>query len=423
MQAVAAARDTGIPPRAQGNRVSVLIMVSTLGYGGAEKHATALAQLLDPDRFEVAVCEVKDGVYPEDGLEPQRRPYVASLGVRRRFAWRAARRLARLIDERRVDVVVCTNGYPLWYALVASRMARRPVRFVEVLHTTIVSTWKSRTVMFLNKLLFRRCDLLVFVSEGQQRYWRERGMRARRDVVIQNGVDVERFTDAYTPAQKAARRAEFGFTAEDYVIGICAGLRPEKAHGDLLRALKRLHDRGVNAKLLIIGDGRERSRIAGQIGDLGLERSAVITGYQADVRPYIASCDVMALASHAIETFSIAALESMSLGKPLVLTRIGGAAEQVKDGVNGYLYEPGDVDALATLLERLAEPQLRRRMGEHAARIVRERFTTARMTQAFAQELAHLAGRWGHQQNTGTVPDWGLPPEKDQGTVHARKVP
>jgi glycosyltransferase involved in cell wall biosynthesis len=244
--------------------------------------------------------------------------------------------------------------------------------------------------MLLNWILFRRCELLIYVSHAQRRYWRARGLRARRDIVIQNGVDTEHFADRLTVAQRAQARAEFGFTPDDYVIGLCASLRPEKAHEDLLLALQRLRQQGVPAKALMIGDGPRRAQIEHRIMQLQLQGAAVITGYRPDVRACIACCDVMTLTSHAVETFSMAALESMALGKPLVMSRIGGAEEQVRQGVNGFLFEVGDIEALTLHLVTLSDPQQRRTMGEAARQIVHGTFTAERMMAAFTRELLAL---------------------------------
>jgi glycosyltransferase involved in cell wall biosynthesis len=168
-------------------------------------------------------------------------------------------------------------------------------------------------------------------------------------------------------------------------------LRPEKAHLDLLESVRRLHAAGVHIRLMIIGDGAERARIEAKIAEWQLQNVVAITGYQSDVRPLIAACDVMTLTSHTIETFSIAALESMSLGKPLILSRVGGAEEQVTPGQTGFLFEPGDIDTLTEHLRTLSNAALARELGEAAAKVVRERFTTHRMVTAFARELRALA--------------------------------
>lgn len=374
-----------------GYRPGVLVMINSMLVGGAEKHAVSLVNHLDANLFRVALCHLKaEGNLARD-VDSGRHEATLSLNVRSKLDFKAVRELARQIDERQIDVIVCTNGYPLLYALLAARRARRPVRLVEVFHTTgFRQPIKSRLRMLLNRVVFRQCELVVYVSHKQREYWRAHGLHARRDIVIQNGIDADYFTDRYTSQQKTATRAEFGFAQSDFVVGICAALRTEKAHGDLLQAVRRLRDAGVPAKALIIGDGPRRADIERQIAELQLTGDVVIAGHRSDVRPCIACCDVMTLTSHVVETFSIAALESMALGKPVVLTRIGGAEEQVRHGSNGLLFEPGDVAALAQHLRRLTAAPERLSMGAVAARDVRERFTIQRMVERFTEELQKL---------------------------------
>jgi L-malate glycosyltransferase len=386
-------------------RTGVLVMVNSTRVGGAEKHAVSLVNHLDPARFRSALCHVKDGGNLARELHSSRLDSVLSLNVRSKLDWGAVVRLARYIEQNSMDVVVCTNGYPLLYALFASWVARRPVRLVEVYHTTgLRSPLKSPLRMLVNRFVFRQCELVVYVSHKQREYWRAHWVGAQRDVVIHNGIDTDYFTDRSTAEQKAATRHEFGFSDTDYVIGICASLRVEKAHQDLLHALRQLRDQGVPARVLIIGDGPQRPMLEKLITELRLQADAAITGHRDDVRPYIACCDVMTLTSHVVETFSIAALESMSLGKPVVLTRIGGAEEQVRHGVNGLLFEPGDVTALVRNLRELADAESRRRMGTAAAKVVREQFTLQRMVERFMDELQKLTDRQPVQL-TSTVPN------------------
>lgn len=86
----------------------------------------------------------------------------------------------------------------------------------------------------------------------------------------------------------------------DFVVGICAALRPEKQHRDLLAAISRLKQEGTRAKCLIIGNGPHRGGIEREIRDLGLEFDVAITGWQQDVRPFIAACTCLALTSHLV---------------------------------------------------------------------------------------------------------------------------
>ena len=117
-------------------RPGVLLAVSSLAAGGAEKHAIALANLLDTTRFRLTLCCVRAGDTLAAELDASRLEALLSLDVRQKFSWRAVERLAREIDRQCIDIVVCANGYPVLYALAASLRARRRVRVVEVFHTT-----------------------------------------------------------------------------------------------------------------------------------------------------------------------------------------------------------------------------------------------------------------------------------------------
>jgi glycosyltransferase involved in cell wall biosynthesis len=162
-----------------------------------------------------------------------------------------------------------------------------------------------------------------------------------------------------------------------------------KAHGDLLAAIAKLRARGVAAKGLLIGDGPERPAIARASARLGLEGHVAITGVQEDVRSFVCACDVMTLVSHS-ETFSLAALESMALGKPLVMSAVGGAGEQVIHGEQGFLFPPGDIAALAARLAELTAAPLRSRLGTAAARRVRELFGVQGMADRFTDSMRRL---------------------------------
>ena len=113
-------------------------------------------------------------------------------------------------------------------------------------------------------------------------------------------------------------------------------------------------------------------------------------GVQRDVRPWIARCDVMALPSHAVETLSLSALESMALGRPVVLSDVGGARELITPGVHGLIHAPGDVPALAACLNQLRNPATRWPMGRAASARVHAHFGAATMARAYEALLTAL---------------------------------
>ena len=370
----------------------ILFIANSLRVGGAEKHVISLLNHMSTDHYRLSLAYLKRDDALLIQLDKGRLQDIFCCDVVKKIDWRAVRLLAENIDKNEVDIVICSNTYSMLYGLLARWFVRRAFKLVDVFHATLLCTAKEKLQMLIYRPVFRWCDLLVYVCENQRTYWRRNGLRAKADRVIFNGIDPSHYSDTYSPEEKKKLREQFGFGCDDYVVGICAVLRPEKAHGDLLEAIKRLHARGLAAKCLIIGDGPERQNVERKIVGLGLTRHVAITGLQQDVRPYIAACDVMTLVSHS-ETFSITALEAMALGKPVILSKVGGAEEQVKTGQNGYVFLPGDIDMLTNYLAQLADAEVRKELSKKARGRIISDFSLSAMVQSYESALGSLLAR------------------------------
>lgn len=373
--------------------LSVLFLVNSLCVGGAEKHVVSLVNGLDARRHRLALTALKR----EESLLPQidRRQLadgLRCLDIDHGVDWLAVRRLARQLDEQRTDILLCTNMYALLYGWLARGLSHRgaQVRLVEVFHSTLPASRKDARDMVLYRHVVRRTDLLVFVCQAQADHWHVHGLHARQDAVIHNGIDIARFTDQWSAQDKRQLRRAQGFADEDLVVGLCGVMRPEKAHGDFLRALACLAGRGQRVCGWLIGDGPLRASLEREIDALGLRDRVRISGFVQDVRPLVAACDAMAITS-ITETFSIAALEAMALGKPMLMTDVGGAGEQVRHGHSGLLVPVGDVQALADGLAQWLDPACRETMGRHAQADVRASFDLATMVQGFERQFQALA--------------------------------
>jgi glycosyltransferase involved in cell wall biosynthesis len=168
---------------------------------------------------------------------------------------------------------VCVNSYPLVYGHLAWWLAGLRLPIVDIFHSTELDPREDRKMRLIYRHFFNQSDLIIYVSEAQRVIWESRGFDRNRWICIHNGIDTEYFNDRYSEEEKAGRRAQYGFTANDFVVGICAGLRPEKQHGDLLAAIARLKRDGVSAKCLIIGDGPCRG------SDIGGASEQIVNGY------------------------------------------------------------------------------------------------------------------------------------------------
>ena len=372
-------------------RESIVLLTSRLGMGGAERHMISLANLLSVD-FRVVVAYLK----PEEDMIGQLHRHslaeLRCLHAKLRFDLRAARELAELARAHGANMIVCANAYSLMYAQLARWFSPTPLSVTEIFHTTKLRTLKEHLEMVFYRPFFWAAQHLVFVCDGQRQYWRLRGLWAGQTHMIYNGVDVSHFDPAWHDSGIRETREGFGFGTDDRVVGICAVLRPEKAHIDLLAAVARVRQAGQRWKVLIIGDGPMRDTIQREAATLGLQDDIRITGFQSDVRQWLAACDVVALPSTAIETFSIAALEAMAMARPMIMSDIGGAREQVEHGVNGLLFPAGDVRALSECLRECWDANRTRQMGVAARQRVERDFSQQTMIGQYVSLFRNILG-------------------------------
>jgi glycosyltransferase involved in cell wall biosynthesis len=369
--------------------VRLIFITGSLSPGGAERHAVALMNRLAERGHQCHAVSVKKIGDLGDRIRSRDSGTVHSLAAARYLDLRAVADFAALISRIRPAVLVAANAYALMYAWLASRARRTRVPLVVVYHSNRLLGAKEELQMLLYRLLFRTADCSVFVSEKQRRYWVGRGVYSRKSEVIYNGVDTEEFCDRRSPEERRAVRSRLGFSDSDYLIGLPALLRPEKNPVQLVDAVAALRGMRIPARALFIGDGEMRAAIESRARARGLASSVVVTGFQRDVRPWVAACDAATLCS-LTEAFSLAAIEAMALGKPVVHSDVGGAAEMIDPGRNGFLFPVGDTRAFIEKLAILADREVSTRMGREARATVEALFSEDTMADRYEEVLLEL---------------------------------
>jgi glycosyltransferase involved in cell wall biosynthesis len=371
--------------------VRVLFVTGSLVHGGAERHSIALANRLAERGHDCHFVYVKND--PSQLSRLQNAASVRCLHAKRYLDWGSVREFADFTARLRPSVVVAANPYALLYA----RLARPRAALAVTFHTTVPRSAKDWLKLLCYRPLFWSTECAVFVCEMQRRYWRARGLWGRRNEVIYNGVDAELWQPR--ESERPALRRALGYADDDFVIGMSAVLRPEKNPLQLVDAVALLRRRGIRARALFIGDGEMRAALLAHARAAGLADEVLITGLQEDVRPLVSICDAMTVCSTAIETFSIAALESLALARPVVHADIGGGAELVQHGASGFVFPVGDTAALAERLASLADPRARARMGRSARAAVETRFTERVMVDRYEQVLLELNAARSKREN------------------------
>jgi L-malate glycosyltransferase len=375
--------------------MKLLFITGSLVHGGAERQTIALSNRLAERGHECHFAYVKDDASQLERLRGAKS--VRCLQGRRYIDAGALQRLARVIEDVKPSAILAANQYSLLNASLALRWSRVRASLAVSFHCTHLRTVKERLQMLAYRPLFWSADCAVFVCERQREHWQRRGVFGRRNDVIYNGIDTDYWRVPPESERRVLRRA-LGFAESDYVVGLSAVLRPEKNHVQLVEAVARLRAQRVPARALMIGEGETQPAVERLARRLGVAEWVTLTGFQRDVRPFIAACDVVALTS-LTEAFSLAAIEAMGAGRPVVHADVGGAAEMIRPGENGFLFPVGDTRRLVDRLARLAERGLRERMGASARATAESRFSERAMVERYELVLQELETQRSKREN------------------------
>lgn len=192
----------------------------------------------------------------------------------------------------------------------------------------------------------------------------------RRFQVTYNGLDF----DLLRPQRSASQvRDELGLEARHFVIGTSANLRPWKRIERLLQAVRMLDNPMV--RLLIVGDGVDRSRLESLTDQLGIRSKIVFAGRQPHIANYLQVMDAFCLPSMGLESFGNAVVEAMALGVPsIVFVDGGGMTEHIVHGETGFVVaNQSELERVLRLL--IANPELGKEIGLKAQHFIQERYT------------------------------------------------
>jgi len=221
--------------------------------------------------------------------------------------------------------------------------------------------WRYNVVERINAVLLTRA--MISVSHDLKKELVHFGFRPENIYVIHNGTEQVK---PLTPDKILCFKKEEGFDRNDIIIGTVGRLVSIKGHRDLINGAKIIIERNKTVKFVIVGEGPLSSELKSYVKELGIEANIRFMGFRKDVFRLLNIFDIFVLTSiH--EGIPMALLETMSLGKPVVVTRVGGMPEIIEDNINGMLINPGDSQSFAQVVSALIEDRdLRQRLSCHA---------------------------------------------------------
>ena len=331
-------------------RIKVVIVINDFLVGGAQRMMAQLLTRLDRSRFEPVLVTLfdfqgRDTMYD---LVPKDVPVLrlSFSGFSDLRNWLA---LARILRVEQPDVVLSNLFFSNTVVRLLSIFVRFPVVTVE--HNTYIH--KTYMQIVCDRLLANITARIVAVSSHVRDFTvRQERISEGRFVVIPNGVDTRDLSERASRADVGVIYKELGIETSDTLIITVGRMTAQKdlpLMVDGFAAYARAHE-GVH--LVILGDGGLRADIEAKVRERGLGNRIKLLGNRADVIPYYAASAFFLSTSH-IEGLSMAHLEALSCGLPLLSTRTAGAEELIEEGKNGLFIQDRTPEAVAKGIEHI----------------------------------------------------------------------
>lgn len=335
-----------------GSGVVATELAMALARGGDEVHVISYAmptrlELVDPKLFfhEVVVPHYPLFEYP---------PYSLAL----------ATKIVEVARHHQLDVVHVHYAVPNAVSAVLAReiLDPQPLKVVTTLHgTDITLIGNDPNYLETTRFGIMRSDQVTAVSEDLRRATREQLDIPNLIHVVPNFVEPARYERAAT--HPGARRWA---KPEEKILVHISNFRPVKRVLDVVDVFERVR-REMPARLLLVGDGPERSRVEQRCRGCDMCDDITFVGNLTRVEEILTGADLFVLPSR-IESFGLSALEAMACGVPVIATNVGGVPEVVRDGIDGHLFAVGDVDAMAAAAVALLRDEVRWKTMSEAAR-------------------------------------------------------
>ena len=377
--------------RSENGPTRVLRVIARLNMGGPAIHVSSLAAGLETRGYHTTLVAGSLARGEDSMAFVAQRLGVAVVSVPEmerevslRHDARSIQRLAEIIREERPHVLHTHTAKAGAIGRAAALLAggAHPPVVIHTFHGHVLKGYfgAGRTAFFreVERRLARVSDVLVAVSPEVRDELVELGVAPREKfAVIRLGIPLEeRLGD---PTADLDYRRLYGIPEDAFVVGWVGRMTGVKDTASTLEILRAARDRGVDAVLCLVGDGPDRGRLEQVAHDLGIARHCFFVGYQEDVAGYYRLFDAFLLPS-VNEGTPVSAIESLASGTPVVANRVGGVPDVVRDGVDGFLVEAGDVEGAAERLARLAgDPMLRARLGEAGRERVLRRYSVSRL--------------------------------------------
>ena len=360
--------------------LTILHTESSTGWGGQENRTLHESIGLKALGQRIVILCQPAGILGEkaeaEGIEVRR------CMMRKSYNIFAVKYILDLIKSENIDIINTHSGKDSLLAGIAGRLSGKKPLIVRTRHLALPITSK-----FTYRYITHR---IVTVSEYVRQYLISEGLPAKQVLAVPTCVDLAKFDPAKT---KESLRRELGLGRETPLIGTISILRRKKGHHILLDAIPLILKKVPDAVFVFAGNGPQKENILNKIKNLGLEDRVLMLGLRNDVAGILKSIDLFVLPTFQ-EALGTSFLEAMAMGKPVVGTNVGGVGEVIKNGLNGFLVEPGNPPAIAeAVIKLLEDKEEAKKMGIEGRKMVERNFSIDKMCREMLDLYSSLSER------------------------------
>jgi glycosyltransferase EpsF len=384
--------------------MKVLMLINWLNRGGIETWLVDLLRYVDRSRIimDIACKGTDTGEMTPMALEAGSKVYHAPL----RFnPWSFKSKLREILVNGNYDIFHSHAGIMSSEAIAAAESAGVRCKIVSFHNTQIGGMLWARDralTSLMREMIIRRnknqinramkrddCYTWYFSKSMREKHRAWLRLPDSRQEVMYYGIDVE----SVAPKKSKTIRHQYNLDDDCLVIGHVGSFSRgnQKNHDAIINAAGRLKSEGMKFKVILVGDGEQRQRIAELAGENNLSSDIIFTGIRNDVNDLLHDMDIFVFPSFH-EGLSVALLEAQAASLPVLASDIPENKEGLWEGMWEYCYHPDDYNKLAGEIMRLeGSPGLRRELGDRSRRFVKENFDrgkcVSRMTAKYEQYL------------------------------------
>ncbi|HXV28365.1 MAG TPA: glycosyltransferase family 4 protein [bacterium] len=359
--------------------MKVLHLTAHLNTGGMTSYIFGLVRPLSRKGIQLSVMSSggsSASMFHEAGAETFEFPVGMKSELHPRL-YASLPSILKFIREKPIDILHAHTRVTQVLAFWVQKFAKIPVV------TTCHGFYKKRMG---RRLLPAWGDRVIAISDDVRDHLiSDFKIPARKVRLIYNGIDLDSLDAAYRQQSPEEARASYGFKPQDLVIVMIARLVRVKGQENLIRAVNILRKEFPAVRLLLVGEGDDKSRLVKLVEDLYLSDRVFFTGGVHNIVKPLAAADLFALPALWREAFGLSILEAMACRKPVIVTRSWALAKFLESESAGILVDPAQVGEIVQAASRyFRDKGLRERAGDEGRRLVERQFGMDQMAQNVA---------------------------------------